>query len=564
LITQASGSFSFVTGAPFEKGQLVSGGGYSPNIYSIQMSSNVFYSSNSSEVNAICNPPKEPPSNSSCHGWQQAVYSTNPGPYGGSGAAVLLFQYWVQGVNGSSKCTGGFNPGGFNPNGTQNCFKNVLSKQSPPLYPISALGQLTMTVTESGTTDSLVMTVGAATFNVNVSPTVLGLSKAWNSAEVGVYGFGNFLSAYFPNPTSLEVNTAIKATNNASPQCSQGGFTGESNNLNPICCISNSGGITALESNVLPVLPPTACGAPNPWIELPGGGCATNIAAADGDYPWVTGCGGSRYQTFYWGGSSLGYWVYTNGAADNIAAFNDSGDVLGHGYLNYPTIVGAGMTSAEQYFNPDMVYIGFPQGSDTEGFSGSSVQWTENPQQRNFSSGSSISTSVNASSWTNYASDTSDDLYYSEAYYLDNPNAVWYPIGTTEGVAEWISVAPDNSSLWALTSANELWKFNGTINPIPTPSGFWSYWNSNINQAAAGPRGSYAFMSESAAGSTLVYQPPVGVQYNIPTGGTGQPVLGPIQVGGTWGTQLSIGANGNIWVIDYYGNIWEYVPQNSF
>jgi hypothetical protein len=393
-----------------------------------------------------------------------------------------------------------------------------------------------MTVTAGTTEDTLQMTVGAASYIVSKPKSIFGLNQAWNQVQFGVYGFGNFLPAQFLpiNSTTLEVNIAIKATNNAFPQCELiGSITGESNNLNPICCVSNSGGITALESNV-PGLPSTACNdspAPNPWIELSGGGCATNIGAADGDYPWVTGCGGSRNQTFYWGGSSLGYWVYTNGTAQNIAAFNNSNVDT---YLNYPTVVGTN----------EKVYVGAPQGSDTGSSLGSVVQWTENPN--GLTSGSSISTSLNASSFTNYVSGTSDVLYYSEGY------AVWEPIGNPEGVAEWISVAPDNSSLWAVTNASELWKFSGSVNPVPS-SGSWSWESNNVSQAAAGPGGSYAYISNNV----LYYQPPGGGVQQLPTG----PTLGPSQAG-QWGTQLSIGANGNIWVIDESGNIWEYVPYN--
>jgi hypothetical protein len=290
-------------------------------------------------------------------------------------------------------------------------------------------------------------------------------------------------------------------------------------------------------------LPSTACnGSPalNPWIKLPGGGCATNIAAADGDYPWVTGCGGSRNQIFYWGGSGIGYWIYTTGATQNIAAFNVAAfnnpwNLFSHEYQNYPTIVGTN----------EKVYVGDPSGSDTGSGLGSSVYWAENTN--GLTSGSSISTSLNASSFTNYVSGTSDVLYYSEY-----GHAVWEPIGNPRGVAEWISVAPDNSSLWAVTNASELWKFSGNVNPVPT-SGSWSWESNNVSQAAAGPGGSYAYISNNV----LWYQPPVGGVQRLPTG----PTLGPSQAG-QWGTQLSIGANGNIWVIDESGNIWEYVPYN--
>jgi hypothetical protein len=559
LITQASGSFSFLTGAPYEQGPVVLGGVYSPNIYSVQMNSSGLGSTQNQNlpysltVNTLCNPSGFPSPN--CTGWQQAIYSTNSyGPPGTTNPASLVFEYWLFEFNPSPGCPSGFTYNGTNSNdagtgtndNTWNCSQNVYSSPTPPAYPISALGQLTMTVTETASADFLSMTVGAATYTYS-GPSVFGLSQAWNQVEFGVYGWGNALPAEFvtngtANSTTLEVNIAIEATNSGFPHCEQGGTTGESNNLSPICCTSNPGGITALESSV-PGLPSTACnGSPalNPWIKLPGGGCATNIAAADGDYPWVTGCGGSRNQIFYWGGSGIGYWIYTTGATQNIAAFNVAAfnnpwNLFSHEYQNYPTIVGTN----------EKVYVGDPSGSDTGSGLGSSVYWAENTN--GLTSGSSISTSLNASSFTNYVSGTSDVLYYSEY-----GHAVWEPIGNPRGVAEWISVAPDNSSLWAVTNASELWKFSGNVNPVPT-SGSWSWESNNVSQAAAGPGGSYAYISNNV----LWYQPPVGGVQRLPTG----PTLGPSQAG-QWGTQLSIGANGNIWVIDKSGNIWEYVPYN--
>ena len=420
---------------------------------------------------------------------------------------------------------------------------------APPAYPISALGQLRMTVT-AGATDTLVMTVGAASYSVTTTTSVLGLQQAWNTIEYGVFGCGNLLEAQFlpKNSTSLEVSVAIEATYGTSLQCGLGptgdeGYTGESNNLNLICCdtgnLGGLAGITALESNV-PGVTSAACAAPNPWIKLPGGGCASNIAAADGDYPWITGCAttgnpAGRNTIWYWGGSSTGWVETTNGSAKNISAWNDPVD-----YWNYPTIVGTN----------GMVYWGNPGVSDVGSSAGRSVTWAEN--LHGSATGTSISTSGYnlTGDWSNYISGGSDVLYYSEDY------AAWSAIGSPQGVAEWISVAPDNSSLWALTSAGGAYEFTGTLNPAPG-SGTWAYSGlSNVNQVAAGPGYSYAYIQ---SGALTLYRTETGPVI-LPTGGTGEPVLGPNP--GGWGTQLSIGANGNVWVIDGSGSIWEYVPQS--
>jgi hypothetical protein len=168
-------------------------------------------------------------------------------------------------------------------------------------------------------------------------------------------------------------------------------------------------------------------------------------------------------------------------------------------------------------------------------------------------SGTSISTSGYSltGDWINYISGGGDVLYYSEDY------AAWSEVGSPMGIAEWISVAPDNSSLWALTSAGALYKFSGTLNPEPTSSP-WVYQLGNVSQVAAGPGGSYAYIQNDIL---WFWQPNAGILQYIasPQGGAQQPSWANQ---GAWGTQLSIGANGNVWVIDESGNIWEYVPQS--
>jgi hypothetical protein len=101
FITQAVGTFSFVTGAPTESGLILDGGGPYPNIYSIQMNSNALGSNHnqslpySSVVNTLCNPSGFP--SPKCYGWQQAIYSTSP--YGPPGPASLVFEYWLDEFN---------------------------------------------------------------------------------------------------------------------------------------------------------------------------------------------------------------------------------------------------------------------------------------------------------------------------------------------------------------------------------------------------------------------------------------------------------------------------------
>jgi hypothetical protein len=97
--------------------------------------------------------------------------------------------------------------------------------------------------------------------------------------------------------------------------------------------------------------------------------------------------------------------------------------------------------------------------------------------------------------------------------------------------------------------------FSGTLNPEPTSSP-WVYQLGNVSQVAAGPGGSYAYIQ----GNTLWFlQQAGGIPQAIASGGNGQPSWANQ---GAWGTQLGIGANGNVWVIDESGNIWEYVPQS--
>jgi hypothetical protein len=270
---------------------------------------------------------------------------------------------------------------------------------------------------------------------------------------------------------------------------------------------------------------------PNPWTEVLSG-CASNIAAADGNYPWITGCAatGSRNNIYYWGGGS---WVGpTSGAAENIAAFNAAGE-------NYPVVVGTN----------GKVYFGQPQGSDIGSNAGASVQWFENTN--GLVSGTSVSTySVdNGQSFINYVSGTNDVLYSATNY-----NA-WSTIGSPDGIATWISVAPDDSSLIALNGSGAWYRWSGVLDPGPS-SGDWISEGGNVNQVAAGP-GAVAYISNGV----LWWEFGTNSPQILSSGAAGQPSWANLPVAGdpgAWGTLLSVGANGVIWVIDGDGAVWYF------
>jgi len=233
-IYEATGSFPSVSNLT----------GSSPSNYSLQVNSNQFRIPAS---NSIC---------PNCLGWEQAIYSISQGTF---------IEYWL--LNQSS-CPTKWTP----QNG--GCFQNTTPVPGVPSEPITDLGNMSLELLVGSTNDSLVMTIGTQAYHGSWA-SVLGLSQStWNLTEFGVFGdSGNsnvtLNGSTGSNPTIVgqievaEPASATCTTSNFEASTGGGTSTGETNNLNQICCLANGAGpdtITFMESTNASQ-PCTLCGA---------------------------------------------------------------------------------------------------------------------------------------------------------------------------------------------------------------------------------------------------------------------------------------------------------------
>ncbi len=226
LLTYAVGDFPSVSNVTSETGYLGS------NDYTLQLNSN-FMST------AACN------GHSGCLAWQQFVYS--------SGEQAVFIQYWLLNY--------GTCPSGWNTYG-DSCWKNSAAA-SVPQIPIAELSQLSIWANATpGGNDQVGLATGSdkisgSDFFAIVEPdSVLDLGSAWQGAEFNIFGDGGGTSANFNSGASLSVLIQLGEQGGATtlPTCvSNGGTTGETNNLNLSGCSSlMTGGnpsITFTESN---------------------------------------------------------------------------------------------------------------------------------------------------------------------------------------------------------------------------------------------------------------------------------------------------------------------------
>jgi len=213
VISSGVGSFPSVTGVTKETdfGE--------PNTYSLQLNSQFFNSPS-------CN------GHSGCLGWQQFVYSSSEG--------IAFMQYWL--INYGKTCPSG---GGWNQY-SGSCYKNS-SEVSVPLQAITQLGNLKVTgAAASGGSDTVTLTTASKAYSASGPDTVTHLANYWNEGEFNVIGDGGGSKAKFNKGAKLSVKIALTDGSTSAPTCngpSNGGTTGETNNLNLGSC-TGSGGST--------------------------------------------------------------------------------------------------------------------------------------------------------------------------------------------------------------------------------------------------------------------------------------------------------------------------------
>jgi hypothetical protein len=211
LITKGIGTFKHVSSGITEKGTVGGTGSKVANAFSLQLNSQFFTGS------PACSGSSDP---THCQAWQQFVYA-----YDGCTSSCIFMQYWL--INYNATCP----PGWFSY--SADCYTN---SNAAAVSAVTAKQLATVRLSgsaASGGNDGVSLSVGSGTATlVTAKDTKVHLASFWNTTEWGVYGDGGGSEAFFGAGTSLEAQTALKASSGTTaPTCVSEGFTGETNNL---------------------------------------------------------------------------------------------------------------------------------------------------------------------------------------------------------------------------------------------------------------------------------------------------------------------------------------------
>ena len=251
LIASSIGSFQSVSGLTSE-----SDSDAGSNYYSMQINSQ-FFSTNTPYTN-----------NQAALGWEQFVFINDP-EYD---AGFLYIQYWL--INYES--TYGYCPGNSPPEGTSwmvydgSCYANSASTTTP-LEGASNLADLTLEgdANINSNDENLFCITGGSCYNVSPPANVLDLYQNWRYSEFNIFGFCCASTADFNSGTALTVANALQGSsgNAITPSCVEGGYTGETNNLNLVSCSSNSGGEILFSENNGQGISPQASVSPTSVVQ---------------------------------------------------------------------------------------------------------------------------------------------------------------------------------------------------------------------------------------------------------------------------------------------------------
>lgn len=210
-LSSASGSLLHVTGVTQESdpsGQ---------NTYSLQLNTNTYTSA------TLC------AGQAGCVGWQQYIRD-NPGN--------IYIQYWL--INHGSPCPA--NPANFSDSWhffaggagqSAGCFING-NQTSVSTQPLNALEGMRVTGTTSPTAQSVVFeTATDQIYTAQDNGDLLAIGTQWNQTEFNIFGQCCGNQATFNTGSSIVVEVAVNNGSLTVPTCPTGGFTAESNNLNP-------------------------------------------------------------------------------------------------------------------------------------------------------------------------------------------------------------------------------------------------------------------------------------------------------------------------------------------
>jgi hypothetical protein len=212
-ITQATGSFTNVTGVTSETGLVGNTGTPVANAYTIQLNTNFFTST-------VAGSP------AACQGWEQFIFEND----GGTSTNVFAdIQYWLINYGAASPPGSGWisaAPYGF----PGDWFRNSTSFSIVPNQAITNLQNLSLEGQVQAGSDSYVFTVGSTAY-AGTGDNSVNAASGWTAAEFCVVGDGGGGQANFNTGSNIVTRTVIAYGGTTAPNCLAMGFTGETNNL---------------------------------------------------------------------------------------------------------------------------------------------------------------------------------------------------------------------------------------------------------------------------------------------------------------------------------------------
>lgn len=181
----------------------------------------------------------------SCQTWEQFIYSSSyPGNAGtGVSGPQAFIQNWLF-IPSHKRCPPGWNS--YRTSSYNGCYKNSLGVAADAVA-LSGLSSTKLSGSASTTgLDVVTFTHGTVAKSVSQSGQTLDIGATWNESEFNVVGNGGGSAATFNAGSSLTVDVAVNDGTSNAPTCvgpSNGGTTGETNNLNLGSC-SAFGGTT--------------------------------------------------------------------------------------------------------------------------------------------------------------------------------------------------------------------------------------------------------------------------------------------------------------------------------
>ena len=214
LTSKAIGTFPTVTGVKTESDEGTSNG------YSIQLNSN--FMSGTAACKGV----------SGCQSWSQFVYSSEE--------ESAFIQDWLIAI-------GTCPSSAWNDDGSGDCYKNSAAVSVPKLA-ISGLSTFKMSGAATSKKDSLVFTANGKAYKTSQADSVTNLSTKWDQSEFNIIGDGGGSEAVFNKGSSITVKIALTDGSTSAPTClSNGGTTGETNDLTAGKCTTSSGTSPSVE-----------------------------------------------------------------------------------------------------------------------------------------------------------------------------------------------------------------------------------------------------------------------------------------------------------------------------